>query len=379
TWSQDGMTYTAADSPVVLDLTDANGCPYTATLTINEYDSTDDIVAEVTVCEGEEYTWSQDGMTYTAADSPVVLDLTDANGCPYTATLTITETPVLNAGEDSEVTVCLGVIPTFEELFDALGGNPDEGGEWVLLSNGDYVYSFEAIGGCPGSSAIVKVYYYDSTDDIVAEATVCEGEEYTWSQDGMTYTAADSPVILDLTDANGCSYTATLTITETQFLDAGENNEITVCEGVVPTFEELFDALGGNPDEGGQWNLLSNGDYIYSFVGNGACSPSAAIIKVFYEDCSDEPSQSVRVYPVPAASNSKINIKLDIVNTDDYSEDIEIMVYDALGRVIYSPRFYNVTSGSNLINFDLGNIEESTYMMVISGDDWSVTKRLIVK
>jgi len=195
----------------------------------------------------------------------------------------------------------------------------------------------------------------------------------------MTYTAADSPVVLDLTDANGCSYTATLIINETQFLDAGENSEITVCEGEVPTLEQLFAVLGGNPDEGGQWNLLSNGDYIYSFVGTGACSPTAAIVKVFYEDCSNEPSQTVRVFPVPAKSNSQINVVLDIVQSDDYSENIEIKLYDVLGRVINNPRLYNVISGNNLIKYELGDIEESTYVMVITGDGWSVIKRLIVK
>ena len=71
TWTVDGMTYTADDSPVVLNLTDGNGCPYTATLTMDEYPVTADIVENVTVCAVILIPGSVDGMTYTAGDSPV--------------------------------------------------------------------------------------------------------------------------------------------------------------------------------------------------------------------------------------------------------------------------------------------------------------------
>ncbi|WP_299103584.1 hypothetical protein, partial [uncultured Winogradskyella sp.] len=68
TWSQNGMTYTAVNSPVVLTIDDNNGCSYTATLTITEYEAPENTVTEVTVCEGSDYTWSENGVTYTASD-----------------------------------------------------------------------------------------------------------------------------------------------------------------------------------------------------------------------------------------------------------------------------------------------------------------------
>ncbi|WP_299103579.1 hypothetical protein, partial [uncultured Winogradskyella sp.] len=139
TWSQNGETYTAADSPVMLTINDNNGCSYTATLVINEYEETEDIVNAFTVCAGESRIWSFNNVSYTAADSPVVLELTDDNGCPYTATL--------------------------------------------------------------------NIYEYEAPENTVTEVTVCEGSDYTWSENGVTYTASDSPVVLDLSDDNGCAYT----------------------------------------------------------------------------------------------------------------------------------------------------------------------------
>jgi len=208
TWSQDGETYTAADSPVVLHLTDANGCAYTATLTIHEFDATEDVVESVTVCEGAEYMWSQDGETYTAADSPVVLHLTDANGCAYTATLTIHE---FDATEDvvESVTVCEGAHYTWSQ-----------NGQTYTAADSPVVIDLTDANGCT-YTATLTIHEFEATEDIVQNVTVCEGESYTWSQTGETYTAADSPVVIDLTDGHGCPYTATLTIHEDEKIKIG--------------------------------------------------------------------------------------------------------------------------------------------------------------
>ena len=362
-------------------------CPgSSAYVKVYYYEVTEDIVEDVTVCEGGSYTWSINNMTYDVSDSPVVLDLIDSNGCAYTATLTITETPGLHAGENAEVTVCAGVTLTDEELFAALGNSADEGGVWTLLSNGTYMYSFEATEDCPGSSAYVKVYYYEVTEDIVEAVTICEGGSYTWPVSGMVYTIEDSPVMIELQDDNGCDYVAILKIAETPGLHAGENAEVTVCAGVIPTDEELFAALGNSADEGGVWTLLSNGTYMYSFEATEACPGSSAYVKVYYYDSTEAScnqgnaaSQSIKVYPVPAGSNTSVSIELDLVNPDNYLGDIEVVLYDTRGRMIHNPRFYKVISGNNVISYKFGNMEEGTYIMMINGDSWSTTKRLIIK
>uniref|UniRef100_UPI00262B787B SdrD B-like domain-containing protein n=1 Tax=uncultured Winogradskyella sp. TaxID=395353 RepID=UPI00262B787B len=66
-------------------------CSAEAITTIAVNPPTENTVEEVSVCAGSDYTWSQNGMTYTAADSPVMLTINDNNGCSYTATLVINE------------------------------------------------------------------------------------------------------------------------------------------------------------------------------------------------------------------------------------------------------------------------------------------------
>jgi len=81
-WSgPDGLTpITQTINPVVAGeytvvVTDANLCTGTNSGTLMIYPVTPNIVDNMTVCAGDEYMWR--GVEYTAADSPVVLDLMD--------------------------------------------------------------------------------------------------------------------------------------------------------------------------------------------------------------------------------------------------------------------------------------------------------------
>ena len=47
-----------------------------------------------------------------------------------TATVTVTEQPLPNAGTNGTLTVCAGTTPTNAQLFAALGGTPTAGGTW---------------------------------------------------------------------------------------------------------------------------------------------------------------------------------------------------------------------------------------------------------
>ncbi|MCK8480772.1 T9SS type A sorting domain-containing protein, partial [Psychroserpens algicola] len=212
TYNYEGTEYSVGshDIPRI----DGNGCPYKTVLTVTSYEVTPDIEDIVTICKEDFYTWPVTNESYTATDSPVIVELIDDNGCTYTATLIINENAGLDAGENGTLTVCAGETPTEEELFGALQGSPDEGGIWTGPINGQYTYTFESNAGCIGSSAIVKVYEYDKTINVKEEVFVCQGSPYVWDLTGNKYSADDSPIILDLLDDNGCPYNATLIIYE---------------------------------------------------------------------------------------------------------------------------------------------------------------------
>src|SRR5690606_2374213 len=99
------------------------------------------------------------------------------DGCSGTATVTVVEQPVYDAGEDGE-TQPLCPDDTIVDLFDYLGGTPDVGGIWTpALSSGTgvfdpavdsfgiYTYSFND--GCNIDSATVTVVENDACEDIL--------------------------------------------------------------------------------------------------------------------------------------------------------------------------------------------------------------------
>ncbi|WP_204347122.1 hypothetical protein, partial [Psychroserpens algicola] len=139
------------------------------------------------------------------------------------------------------LTVCEGVIPTNEALFEALEGNPDEGGVWSGPESDVYTYTFAASGSCPEVSATVTVLYYDVTPDDTASGEVCEGNTYNYEGTEYEVGSYDIPRI----DANGCPYKTVLTVTAYPVTpDDTASGE--VCEGNTYNYEGTEYAVGSH-------------------------------------------------------------------------------------------------------------------------------------
>jgi large repetitive protein len=111
-------------------------------------------------------------------------------------------------------------------LFAALGGTPDGGGVWTptLAGAGVYTYTVTATAPCTGTDA------------------------------------------------------ATVTVSQQDLPDAGENGLLTICEGSTLTEGQLFAALGGTPDGGGVWTptLAGAGVYTYTVTATAPCTGTDA-------------------------------------------------------------------------------------------------------
>lgn len=61
--------------------------------------------------------------------------------------------------------------------------------------------------------------------------------------------------------------------------DAGTDGTLTICDGSAPSNVQLFNALGGTPDQGGTWT--NNGNiYTYTVTGSAPCSSVSANVTV---------------------------------------------------------------------------------------------------
>ncbi|MEP2296063.1 hypothetical protein, partial [Algoriphagus sp.] len=191
-----------------------------------------------------------------------------------------------DAGIDGNLTICESSTPTNKQLFEALGGTPDEGGIWTSVGN---IYTYTVEGGdlCPDATSTVTVTIQEGPDaGGNGTLTICEGTTPTnaqlfasltgtpdaggtWTNEGLVYTytvAATAPC----TEAA----TATVTVTIQEGPDAGGNGTLTICEGTTPTNAQLFASLTGTPDAGGTWTnegLV----YTYTVAATAPCTEAA--------------------------------------------------------------------------------------------------------
>src|SRR5690606_7497012 len=254
------------------------------------------------------------------------------DGCSSTATVTVVEQPVYDAGDDVVLPVICPNDTTLIDLFAQLGGTPDVGGIWTpALSSGTGifnpvvdnfgVYTYSFTDDCSTDSATVTVVAQDVFDPGISNPAVLGCSDATtlvdlfvelggtpdvggvWvpalsSGTGIFNPAVDNFGTYVYTFNDGCSGTATVTVVEQPVYDAGDD---VVLPAICPndtTLIDLFAQLGGTPDVGGIWTpALSSGTgifnpvvdnfgvYTYSFT--DGCSTDSATVTIVAQDVFD--------------------------------------------------------------------------------------------
>ena len=190
-----------------------SGCDSVVTLHLTVY-PVENTVEEATICEGTSYTWNN--VEYTEAGT-YELTLQNANGCDYTATLTLNVTP--NIQNEETISFCEGSSVMYK------GVEYDQAGTYILTSVNPETQCTE--------TTVLTVTSLPIEDQLT-EATICEGTSYTWN--GTTYTEAGTyPVTLQ--NENGCNYTSTLALTVNPI--AHETIDQTICQGSAVQFGNL--------------------------------------------------------------------------------------------------------------------------------------------
>src|SRR5690554_2433253 len=305
--------------------------------------------------------------------------------CNLTATVTVIEVPFLDAGSDGEIPVCENTTDAYD-LFGELQGSPDVGGVWTpaldsgsgifnpaVDSFGVYTYSFDD--ECNTSTATVTVTLVPFLDaGLDGALPICEGDTDThdlfgrlngnpdtggtWSPALTNGTGIFDPVL----DAFGvytysfndaCSSTATVTVIEVPFLDAGSDGGFSACENSTDTYN-LFDYLEGTPDVGGLWTpTLDSGIGVFN-----PAIDSFGIYTYYFDDGCNMSSATVTVNAIPAfdpGMDAPLNLCFGDTNLYD--------LFDSLGGVpdvggTWSPA---LTSGTGIFDPTVDSFGIYTY------------------
>ena len=334
-WSNGANTATANNllaGTYSVTVTDANGCTVTTSTTIIQPPNlVVTINATNLVCEGVNagtatanatggtppytYLWNTGATTQTISNlgaGTYTVTVTDANGCTKTASTTINLAPAIvlnieateivcgpeNAGEAS-VTVTGGKAP-----FTFLWSNGGNTNTIESLPSGTYKVTVTDANGCQAvAEAVIKVVS-DFTISAVPRNVLCNGDNsgsilvaasggsapysYVWN------TGATGPEILNLvagtysvtvTDANGCSVSQSITITQppllvltavkTNVTCAGANDGTATATAVGGTAPYSF--AWSNGQTGASLSNLVPGNYTVTVTDANFCTKTAAV------------------------------------------------------------------------------------------------------
>jgi hypothetical protein len=304
TWI-DGTTYTASNNTATWLETNAVGCDSIVTLdlTINSNAGTDVQMA----CDT--YTWI-DGTTYTASNNSATWLETNAGGCDSLVTLDLTITNS-NAGTDVQM-AC--------DSYTWIDGTT------YTASNNSATWLETNAGGCDSLVTLNLTITNSNAGTDVQMAC----DSYTWI-DGNTYTFSNNSATWTYTNSEGCDSVVTLDLTINSFIiTASLLNDLTITADQTGDSYQWIDCSNGNQSIQGDTSQLFtatlNGDYAV-VVTNGNCSDTSNCITIDNVAIDDiRKLEGLIIYPNPSYDG--------IFYIDNHESIIDLVVYDALGRVV---------------------------------------------
>lgn len=306
-------TVTIADNPVSVVVTDANGCTGTSlAVTLNEMASPSPVInGTLTYCNGysstlntgsySAYLWSTGAITQTinatVADNPISVTVTDANGCtgvsaPVNVSLagniTPTITGTLSYCPGSSTTLSTGIYSSYLWSTGATTQYTT-----ATIANNPVTVTVTDVSGCTGTATANVILSTPPNPSIIGTLVYCSSSSttlttgsyssYYWSTgaitQSVTVTAANNPISVTVTDANGCTgsattsvspYTVTSSVISLTDVDCFSNStgavSVLPSGGVTP-----YTYLWSNGNTTNSINDLAAGSYTVTITDNNSC------------------------------------------------------------------------------------------------------------
>ena len=342
--SWNGQTYSSSGN-YSFTTTNSNGCDSIANLdlTINNTTSSQTLV---TSCDS--YSWN--GTTYSES-GVYTFSTTNINGCDSTAFLSLT----VNSTTSSSST---------ETSCDSYTWNGN-----TYNSSGTYSWVGANSSGCD-SIANLNLTINNSTASN-NNLSICFGESVTIGSSTYNQTGIYEDTLIAI---NGCDSTITTQLTVYSDIVSSisqSGNDITVT------------TIGGTSPYSYQWNTsevtqtitpLANGEYWVIITDMNSCESDTAFFTVNWMTSSinEINLNNLAIYPNP--SNDVFNI----VFNSNTKQDIDLIVHNVLGEVIFSESIKNFNGDFNR-GVDLSQHPNAIYILKLNTKDGFINKKLVLE
>jgi hypothetical protein len=332
---------TSATSPAYIagsytcDVTDANGCTTSRSFTISQPTAISiNGTAHDAGCNGAStgnvttgisggttpytYTWSNGSTSGSAtqlAAGTYTLTLTDANGCTSQRSYTVNQPSAITSNASSTDALCNGSNDGTAEVSPTGGTSPytitwqggGTGTTITALAAGNYTYSIIDANGClkTGSTTIgqptalstnlasTNISCFGGNNGTLA-ATPAGGTapyQYTWNHTADVTSSLNNQTAglytCNITDANGCTSTESITITQPTVLSTTTSQTNITCNGGNNGIAEIMPMGGTTPyayawdhstDNVSSFNDLTFGTYQCTITDGNGCETTASFI-----------------------------------------------------------------------------------------------------
>ncbi|HLP11186.1 MAG TPA: T9SS type A sorting domain-containing protein, partial [Flavobacteriales bacterium] len=277
-------------------VTDANGCSASTSVTITQPTAVAVSASSTSIlCNGGSSTvtvtasggtpvYSGTG-TSTQTAGTYSYTVTDANGCSASTSITITQPSALSASATSTSILCNGGSSTV--TVNASGGTPSYAGTGTSSQvAGTYSYTVTDANGCTSSTSVTITEPTALSASSTAGTILCNGGSAsvvvgatggTPSYSGTgTFSASAGTNNFTVTDANGCTSTTSVTLTEPAAIVVSVSATTITCNGDNSTV--TVSATGGTPSYSGTGSSTETaGTYSYTVSDANGCTASSSV------------------------------------------------------------------------------------------------------
>ena len=258
----------------------------------------------------------------------------------------------------------------------------------VFNSGGNIKISLVAGDGNCTDSISQTIQITDPSVDLGPDTMICKsasvllvaGFQYDsvmWSDGstGPTLTTGPGTIYVDVYK-NGCPASDTVIVGEIPIVPADLGPDTILCVGDSIVFDVTRTGASyqwQDNSTSGVFTTSAGGTFWVEITEANGCKTSDTVT-VTLDSCNsglgDLDGRIINIYPQPAGEWIKVSVPMA---WDDYSM---LHIYDLSGRII---REIDLKNWSGELELNLSDIPQGTYMLELSGKDWSNRKKLIIR
>jgi gliding motility-associated-like protein len=288
--------YTVTAGGYSYTITDANGCTGSIGIIVTEPTL---LTASATsgniACNGGTTTVTVTGAggtspytgtgTFTVTAGTYNYTVTDANGCTATTSITVGEPTMLTASSTAGATACFGGSATVT-VSGSGGTMPYSGVGTFTVTAGTYTYTVTDANGCTATTTITVTEPALLSASSTSGSIACNGGTTTVTVSATggslpysgigTFTVTAGTYSYAVTDANGCTSSTSITVTEPTLLSASSTSGSIMCNGGTTTVT-VTSTGGTTPYTGVGTFTVTAGTHTYTVTDANGCTATTTI------------------------------------------------------------------------------------------------------